>query len=301
MPENTLSRVAVGAHEKKSDEQLYCRKSSNPMKIERYLERIGLDRQPQPTLAGLTALHAAHLLAIPYENIDVQLGRPVTIERPAIYDKIVERRRGGWCYEMNGILGWALGELGFDVTRATGAVMRGLKGERTVGNHLVLRVALTEGLYLADVGFGDGPRAPIPIAAGPFSSHGFEFGVSQVDEDWWRFANDPRGAAPDFDFHLAPADEGRLADRCEFLQTDPSSPFVQNLVAQRHVADGLQILRGRTIRHITADGTDERLIGDADDLVETLRSVFALDVPEVATLWPKIAQRHEAVMAARAG
>ena len=77
------------------------------MDIHRYLHRIGLKTVPKPDLKGLASLHRAHLETIPYENLDVQLGRPVTIERRPIYEKIVERHRGGWCYEMNGLFGWA--------------------------------------------------------------------------------------------------------------------------------------------------------------------------------------------------
>jgi len=267
------------------------------MNLDRYLRRIGLDRRPPATLEGLKTVHRAHLLAIPYENIDVQLGRPVTTEIGPIYEKIVERGRGGWCYEMNGSLGWALKELGFNVTRATGAVMRSLKGDKVTGNHLVLRVELPEGLYLADVGFGDGPRDPIPVMVGAFVSHGFNFGLSRIDESWWRFANDPRGGAPNFDFNLAPADEGVLAAQCKLLQTAPGSPFVQNLVVQRHVPEGLAILRGRTMRALTPTEMRERVIEDAGDLVSTLKTVFGLDVPEVADLWPKIVARHHEIMA----
>jgi N-hydroxyarylamine O-acetyltransferase len=270
------------------------------MNVDAYLRRIGLDARPPATLAGLTAVHRAHALAIPYENIDVQLGRIVTIERPAIYEKIVERKRGGWCYEMNGILGWALGELGFKVTRATGSVMREAAGNANNGNHLVLRVDLPEGVYLADVGFGDGPRDPIKIAPGAFHSAGFDFSLRRVDQGWWRLINDPRGGAPSFDFNLDAADEILLARQCHHLQTAPASPFVQNLVAQRHVPGGLEILRGRTIRSIAADGIRDRLIGDEADLMRTLKDVFALDVPDVATLWPKIVARHEEVMAQKA-
>jgi N-hydroxyarylamine O-acetyltransferase len=267
------------------------------MNIDHYLKRIRLDHRPPASLEGLKAVHRAHLLAIPYENIDVQLGRPVTTEIAPIYDKIVERGRGGWCYEMNGSLGWALRELGFSVTRATGAVRRDLKGELSVGNHLVLRVELPEGLYLADVGFGDGPRDPIPLRVGAFVSEGFHFGLGRVDDTWWRFANDPRGGAPTFDFNLAPADEAMLAAKCEFLQTSPMSPFVQNLVAQRHVPGGLAILRGRTLRELTPVETRERIIADAGDLLATLKDVFSLNVPEVADIWPKIVARHDDVMA----
>src|SRR6185295_17124123 len=159
------------------------------MNVERYLARIGLDFRPAATLHGLSTLHRAHLRSISYENIDVQLRRPVTIQRAPIYDKIVSRRRGGWCYEMNGVFGWALGELGFDVARATGAVRRDSMGEVSEGNHLVLKVALEEGVFLADVGFGDGPLDPIRLAAGPFRSAGFEFALAALDKKWWRLTN----------------------------------------------------------------------------------------------------------------
>jgi N-hydroxyarylamine O-acetyltransferase len=267
------------------------------MNVDKYLARIGLRERPDATLQGLRTIHRAHLLAIPYENLDVQLLRPVTIERPAIYEKIVERERGGWCYEMNGILGWALGELGFNVTRATGSVMREAMGDINNGNHLVLRIDLPEGVWLGDVGFGDGPRDPIKVAAGAFHSDGFDFGVRRVDKGWWRLSNDPRGGAPSFDFNLDPADENLLAEKCAFLQTAPISPFVQNLVVQRHVPHGLEILRGRTLRSIRADGIIERMIDSADHLVTTLKQTFALDVPEAAQLWPKIVARHAEVMA----
>ena len=270
------------------------------MNVDTYLRRIGLKSRPPATLAGLTAIHRAHSLSVPYENLDVQFGRLVTIDRPAIYEKIVEKKRGGWCYEMNGVLGWALAELGFNVTRATGSVMREVSGAASDGNHLVLRVELPEGLYLADVGFGDGPRNPIRVVPGAFHADGFDFSLRRVDEHWWRLNNDPRGGAPSFDFNLDPANEKLLAEKCDFLQTAPASPFVQNLVVQRHVPHGLEILRGRTLRTIRADGISNTVIADEDELVKVLKKVFALDVPEAATLWPKIVARHEEVLAQKA-
>jgi len=256
------------------------------MNVDAYLSRIGLNERPPATLAGLTTLHRAHLFAIPYENFDVQLGNPVTTEIAAIYDKIVMRKRGGWCYEMNGILGWALGELGFNVTRATGAVMRSMNGDTYAGNHLVLRVELPEGLYLADVGFGDGPIDPIAIRVGAIESHGFPYSLARADGAWWRLTNHPKGGAPNFDFNLARADEEQLARMCHLLQTWEQSNFVLNAVAQRYTKDGLVILRGRTLRHLRPASLDDRLIKDADDLVATLKKDFALDLPQAATLWP---------------
>jgi N-hydroxyarylamine O-acetyltransferase len=268
--------------------------------IDKYLKRIGLSTRPPPTLAGLRAMHRAHLLAIPYENLDVQLRRPVTIERPAIYEKIVERRRGGWCYEMNGLFGWALGELGFNVTRATGSVMREMAGDATNANHLVLRVDLPEGLYLADVGFGDGPRDPVPVAAGAFHSHGFDFSLRRVDEKWWRLHSHPFGAAPSFDFNLDPANEEQLAAKCEELQADPQSHFRQNLFCFRHTKRGVTSLRGRVLRKITPQAITERVIADADDLMTVFRDELGLNHPEARALWPQIVHRHEEVMVEKA-
>ena len=268
------------------------------MKIDSYLDRVGLTKRPYPNLAGLTTLHRAHLRAIPYENLDVQLGHPVTTALEPIYEKLVTNRRGGWCYEMNGLFGWALGELGFRVTRATGAVMRKVIGEGAHGNHLVLKVEMNEGLYLADVGFGDGPHDPIAVRAGAFQANGFEFSLSQVESDWWRLHNHPAGGAPSFDFNLAPADETLLERQCQRLQTAPESPFVQNAVCQRHLADGLLALRGRVLRSITPDCVSERLIECAADYLETLREQFALNLPEASSLWPAICARHDALFGA---
>jgi N-hydroxyarylamine O-acetyltransferase len=269
--------------------------------IDAYLARIGLAGRPSADLRGLTALHRAHLLAIPYENLDVQLRRPVTIERPAIYEKIVGRKRGGWCYEMNGMLGWALAELGFKVTRATGSVMREMAGDASNANHLVLRVELPEGLYLADVGFGDGPRDPVPVATGAFRSEGFEFNLRRVDDQWWRLYSHSLGAAPSFDFDLAPADEVKLAAQCEALQTDPQSHFRLNLFCFRHTPHGVTSLRGRVLRKVTPKGYEERVLADADDLMAALTNDIGVDVPEARSLWPTIVARHEEVMAQKDG
>ncbi|MDE2134179.1 MAG: arylamine N-acetyltransferase [Alphaproteobacteria bacterium] len=269
------------------------------MHIDAYLERIAFAGPVRPDLATLTALHHAHLQAIPYENLDVQLGRPVTIERAPIFDKMVARRRGGWCYEMNGLFGWALAELGFRVTRSAGAVMREVSGDASIGNHLVLKVELEEGLYLADVGFGDGPIDPIRIESGRFSSRGFGFALSRESGGWWRLHNHKGGGAASFDFNLAPADEALLARKCDWLQSNEESVFVQNAVCQRYTADGLAILRGRVLRTLTPLGHTDRLIAGAGEYVSVLDEVFALPLPEAAALWPKICARHEALMAQR--
>ena len=107
-----------------------------------------------PSLTTLRGLHRAHLLAIPYENLDIHLGRAAVRSTRRMFAKLVDERRGGWCYEMNGLFAHVLETLGFDVRRVSGAVGRAEHGWRAQGNHLVLIVALDRP-WIADVGFGE--------------------------------------------------------------------------------------------------------------------------------------------------
>jgi N-hydroxyarylamine O-acetyltransferase len=268
------------------------------MDLQAYLDRIGYSGPVAPDLATLKALHRAHLKAIPYENLDVQLGRPVTIDPADAYAKIVTRRRGGWCYEMNGLFGWALGQIGFSVMRMAGAANRELLGDLLIGNHLVLLVDFgAEGRWIADVGFGDGSIDPFPLAEWAQPIEGFPFRLSKLDETWWRFHNHPHGGAKSFDFQVEPADPALLAGRCDWLHYAPESGFVQNLVAQRFRDGTILQLRGRVLRQVTPDGVTQRVLDTADELVAVLKDDFTLDVPEAAELWPKVLARHEAVLA----
>jgi N-hydroxyarylamine O-acetyltransferase len=262
-----------------------------------YLHRIRLDGSVRPDLASLRAIHRAHQYAIPFENLDVQLRRPVVLDVEANYNKIVRRRRGGWCYEMNGVMGWALKQIGFEVMRVSGAVMRVRAGDAHLGNHLCLVVHLAES-YLVDVGFGGSLAEPLPLKALEREDSPYRLGLSEQDDGYWRFVEIERAAEPfGFDFRAAPADETLLARKCQFLQTDPASPFVQNLVVKRRTADALISLRGRVLQVIHAARGEKKLLNSADELVATLRNSFDLDVPEAATLWPAICARHDALFA----
>ena len=268
------------------------------MDLSAYLDRIGYAGPVRPDSATLKALHRAHLKAISYENLDVQLGRRVTTDPADAYDKIVRRGRGGWCYEMNGLFGWALDQIGFSVMRMAGAANRELLGDLLIGNHLVLLVDLgAEGRWIADVGFGDGSIDPFPLAAWSGEIEGFAFRLEPMGGGWWRFHNHPYGWAKSFDFQVQPADPALLAGRCDWLQFAPESSFVLNLVAQRFRNGAILQLRGRVFRQVTPDGVTQRTLDSADELVAVLKDDFGLDVPEVADLWPKVVARHEAVMA----
>ena len=266
------------------------------MELSAYLHRIGVDGSVRPDLATLRDLHRAHQYAIPFENLDVQLRRPVNLDPEANFEKIVRQRRGGWCYEMNGVMGWALGQIGFEVMRVSAGVMRARAGDAQLGNHLCLLVRLDRP-YLVDVGFGGSLTEPLALEAAEREDRPYRIELSQLDKGFWRFAETAHGDgdAFSFDFRAAPADEALFAKKCQFLQTDPASPFTQNLVVQRRAADTHLSLRGRVLATTHARRVEKRMLGSAEELVATLRDSFDLNVPEAATLWPAICARHEAL------
>jgi N-hydroxyarylamine O-acetyltransferase len=268
------------------------------LELSAYLHRIQFDGSVRPDIATLRAIHRAHQYAIPFENLDVQLRRPVALDPEANYHKIVRRRRGGWCYEMNGVMGWALKQMGFEVMRMSAGVMRVRAGDGQLGNHLCLLVSLDQP-YLVDVGFGGSLAEPLPLRATEREDRPYRLELSEQGDGYWRFAEIAHGDGDpfSFDFRAAPADEGLLARKCQFLQTDPASPFTQNLVVQRRTADTHLSLRGRVLTVIHATRVDKKLLNSADELVATLRDSFDLDIPEAATLWPSICARHEALFA----
>lgn len=267
------------------------------MDLKAYFGRIGYVGEPRADLATLRALHRAHLLAIPYENLDVQLGRPVVLDEDAAFEKIVGRGRGGWCYEMNGLFAAVLEEIGFKVTRMAGAVMREAMGDIVLGNHLVLLVHVDGEPWIADVGLGDGSLDPFVLRAGPFSVAGYRFGLARLDRLWWRFQNHEQSGARSFDFIPEPSLPGVLAAHCEWQQTAPESTFVMNLVVQRFTGAEILQLHGRVLRTLRPASKRERVIASADELVTVLSREFGLDVPEAASLWPRVLARHEELFA----
>jgi N-hydroxyarylamine O-acetyltransferase len=272
------------------------------LELSAYLRRIHFDGTVAPDITTLRAIHRAHQYSIPFENLDVLLHRPVALDLEANYDKIVSRRRGGWCYEMNGVMEWALKEIGFEVMRISAGVMRMQAGDAQLGNHLCLLVDL-EQPYLVDVGFGGSLAEPLPLKAAEREDCPYRLGLSEPGDTYWRFAEIAHsdGEPFSFDFRVTPADEALLARKCQFLQTDPTSPFIQNLVVQRRTSDTHLSLRGRVLEVIHATRVEKKLLNSANELVATLRDSFELDTPEAAKLWPSVCARHEALFGATSG
>ncbi|MBB3406212.1 N-hydroxyarylamine O-acetyltransferase [Rhizobium sp. BK316] len=255
--------------------------------LDAYLARIGVERPSRLDIRSLSQLHRAHLMSFTWEALDAFMGWPSAITPAAAFTKMVEGRRGGWCYEMNGLFGAALAALGFRVTRLCGGVEREKLGDIAVGNHLTLRVDLDRP-YLAEVGVADAIVEPVPISAGPISQRGFDFSIMPADGRWLRFNNHVRGIAKSFDFQPDHSDEAAMTATHGWLMQDPGSPFTNALAVLRHTADGYVALQNDCLRRVTANSLSEQRITSADHLCDTFETVFYLDIPQPGRVWERL-------------
>ncbi|MBB3316782.1 N-hydroxyarylamine O-acetyltransferase [Rhizobium sp. BK181] len=257
------------------------------MQLDAYLTRIAVERPSRLDIRSLSQLHRAHLMSFTWEALDAFMGWPSTITPAAAFAKMVERRRGGWCYEMNGLFGAALAALGFRVTRLCGGVDRERLGDIAIGNHLTLRIDLDRP-YLAEVGVADAIIEPVPLAAGPFSQRGFDFSIMPTDDGWLRFNNHVRGIAKSFDFQADHSDESAMVATHGWLMQDPGSPFTNALAVLRHTADGYVALQNDRLSHVTANSVTEQRITSAEHLSDTFETVFDLEIPQPGHVWERL-------------
>ena len=249
-----------------------------------YLNHIGYRGATDPSLATLIPLSRLHMDAFVYENIDVQLGRPVTRDPRAAFAKMVGGGRGGWCFEYNGLFAWMLELAGFRVLHLAGGVMREAAGDRMVGNHLVPVVVLDR-LYLADVAMG---VMPVPLVEGPIEQGWRRYALERTRDGWWRFRNHPGALPPSFDFSLDCQDAELLDRQSEFLQTNPHSPFVRHAIMQCFLADRIETLVGTAYSVPDATGERVAMLRTRDDYGRVLRERFGLYVPALDALWGRV-------------
>ena len=265
--------------------------------LDALLNRIGLDAAPPPTLDGLQTLHRAYVQAVPYEDLDVQLGayRPLDVDELAA--RVLAGGRGGYCFELNSVLGWMLEELGFVVARHQGIVgLRERLDPPPPVNHLALTVALEEGTFLADAGLGEGQIDATPLVAG---THGGPLTMTVEPEDGgWFLGHHPWGAFEGVRVAAPVVALDAFQPHHRRLATHPESKFVNTLIVQRPYRDRIETLRSRTLTVAGPDVDERRVLADAEDLAVTLRDRFGID-PEVlgeaaiAQLWARAGEQHE--------
>lgn len=252
--------------------------------LEAYFGRIGYDGPRAPTLDVLRALHALHPAAIPYEGTDVLLGKPVDITPAAIIEKLVRRRRGGYCFEQNGLFRWALIELGFKVEAYLGRVLWFLQpgDPLPLRTHMSLKVTIDGEAWLADVGFGGAVMsAPLRMAEfSPQTTHNGTFRLTPVDGDLKLEIQSPNRWIPMVLITPTPQLDVDFLAPNWFTSTHPRSLFRNRLVACRATAEArYQLLGNRmTIRRTNGTWTQEEL--DRAGLETTLSEVFFIEMTD---------------------
>lgn len=213
------------------------------MDVERYLSRIDGPPAREPGLELLGALQRAHLLTVPFENLDIHLGQPIQLDVTGFSEKIIERRRGGFCYELNGLFAWLLEALGFKVELVAA---RGIDHDGELGppfDHMALLVELGR-TWLVDVGFGAPPPQPIPLERGEHDSGGDRYRLTR-QQDAWLLAKWTEDAwDPHFTFTTEPQVLDAFAGACRYHQTSPASPFTTKPVCSLALPDGRITLSG---------------------------------------------------------
>jgi N-hydroxyarylamine O-acetyltransferase len=249
-----------------------------------YFSRIAYTGPRQPSLAILQALHDAHHAAIPYENIDILLRRPVRLDAAALHAKIILNQRGGYCFEQNIYFQRVLVAMGFSVRAVAARVFwRALKNEVPPRNHVVLLVTLDDGDYLADVGFGP-MKMWAPLRVAPLVEQATPIGVYRLM---------PVGQ----EFLVQLNRRGRWTGRYQlsmheqvpadwdvahyYMSSHPRSPFTTNLMAARSKGNARYCLLNNKLQVHHGDGmTDRRILGTPEELEAALRNDFNIAVPE---------------------
>lgn len=240
----------------------------------RYLDLLGAE-------AGtpLAELHRAHLQVVPFENLDIHLKRPIRLNEDAFFEKVVLQRRGGFCYELNGLFARLLRTLGYGVTLLNARVATRPDGGAYGPDfdHLALLVEDASGRWLADVGFGECFMEPLRLD---------ERGVQTQDGRAWRLAEDGQGlvvwreAASGWEatyaVSLTPHALADFAGMCHHHQTSPESHFTRGRLCTRATPDGRITLKEGALVITTGDGRHERPLPDEDAWRDALALHFGI-------------------------
>ena len=264
----------------------------DPVDLPRYLARIGYDGPVAPTLEVLRALQAAHIAAIPFEALDVLTGKGVDVDAASVDAKLIDQRRGGYCYEQNGLFLRVLQTIGFHAAARLGRVrwMMAEDAPTTARSHMVIRVILGGRPWLADVGFGAAaPTAPLaiddpdpqPTAHEAYrirTAHG-EWLVEALLGDSWKAM---------YVFDDVPQQPIDIAVSNWYTATHPSSHFRHQLIVARASDTARYVLRDNRLTIRRADGGIDQRYLSADAIEAALREIFLL-IPEPG--WRRVIER----------
>ena len=261
--------------------------SPHPLDLEAYLQRIGYPGPLDVRWETLRDLHRAHTTHIPFENLDVLLGKPPKLDLESLQAKLVTAGRGGYCFEQNGLFAAVLETLGFEVMRLSARVRFGT--DRVLPRtHMVLKVEADRLSWLADVGFGGwGLIEPLVMVDGVESSQGdWRFGLVQ-EKDWWVLRSPQCPAGPDqYTFPIQPQLPIDYELGNHYSATHPDSRFVKTLTAQMPGPTVRRILKDRELLTAYPDRVETTVLNSEAELLATLAKHFGLHFPEGTSFPP---------------
>lgn len=251
---------------------------TNVMDVDRCLERIEYRGSTEPTLYTLRNLQMAFLRTVPFENLDIHLGRKIELSSESIYEKIVSRKRGGFCYECNILFFDLLNTLGFQVEYLSARMVKGT----TVGaeyDHMVLLVTLEQD-YLVDVGNGQSCREPLRIdGTNNATSEGYRYTVGAHDTDhalYYQQSNAKR--TPRYLFTLKPRKQADFSGMCHYHQTSPDSVFTQRRLVTIATAEGRVTLTDMSLSITKGGEQQERMLSSETEYSEILKQYFGIEI-----------------------
>ncbi|PWT88955.1 MAG: acetyltransferase [Acidobacteria bacterium] len=246
--------------------------------VETYLNRIGYRGHPEPNLQTLAELQLLHLRTVPFENLDIHLGRQIVLDYDLLFDKVVRQRRGGFCYELNGTFGQLLSRLGFRVTMLSAGVAHETGGFGPDFDHMTLRVDLDEP-WLVDVGFGDSFQKPLRLKADIEQSDDRKMYRFLTSNQEWILEEEGK---PQFKFTLKSRELSEFREMCDYHQTSPKSHFTQNRICSIATPAGRVSLSN--LKLITTVGTsrEEQILSSQSEYDNVLQKYFGMRLNQTA-------------------
>jgi N-hydroxyarylamine O-acetyltransferase len=247
------------------------------LNVSAYLDRIAYTGPISPTLDVLRNLHRHHMLSVPFENLDIALGRKIVCDEDAFIDKIVERRRGGFCYELNGAFAGLLRAIGFKVTLLSARVSRDDGSQGPEFDHLALRLDLEEP-WLADVGFGDSFIEPLQLRfVAEQHEDGWMYRVVDCGDSFWMERADRDDIwKRQYSFTLTPRSLDDFADMCRYHQTSAESPFTRKSICSMATLGGRITVAERKLILTRQRTKEERLLTSDEEWRMALKDHFGV-------------------------
>lgn len=253
------------------------------MQIDAYLKRIGYQGSREPSAETLKQLHRAHILSVPFENLDIPLGRSIDLSLSSFYEKVVRRRRGGFCYELNGLFGWLLEQLGFRIKILSARVFNDNQAGPEF-DHLLVLVDM-KARMIADVGFGDLFLEPLHLDVEEEAiQHGSAYRVLAQGSERVLQRKRESNWVPQYIFSLTPRRLTDFGAMCKYQQTAPESVFTRKTVCSRATSNGRITLANRCLIVTDGDRREEREVASAEAYLELLQIHFKIDIGGKASI-----------------